>query len=316
MSYQERTVGDTVVSAPGKVFLMGEYVVLAGGTAVVAAIDRRVTGRFVPGGNPSSPLVAEVARMMPNPHLPPGAPEIDSGALLVGERKLGLGSSAATAATAAGALALAQGWNIEARRSAILSIAMSAHRAAQQGRGSGADVAASVLGGIIAFSRPPGAEPSIRSLPPLPCELVVFSTGSPSPTVDHLRAVERLAEHDRDTYVTRMTELRVAAETFLRGYQAGDTARLIAAAAAAGTTLDALGRDADFPIVIPALGFAAKLARELGGAAKPSGAGGGDVGVAFFADAEAASAFRNRVPPLGVEILSITTTARGLDRGP
>ena len=37
-------------SAPGKLFLAGEYVVLRGAPAVVAAIDRRVSLRFEPGG--------------------------------------------------------------------------------------------------------------------------------------------------------------------------------------------------------------------------------------------------------------------------
>ena len=39
---------ETAVSAPGKLFLIGEYAVLHGYHAVVAAVDRRVTGRFLP----------------------------------------------------------------------------------------------------------------------------------------------------------------------------------------------------------------------------------------------------------------------------
>ena len=42
-------------SAPGKLFLAGEYAVLAEGTAVVTAVDRRAVARFVPGGAPSTP---------------------------------------------------------------------------------------------------------------------------------------------------------------------------------------------------------------------------------------------------------------------
>ncbi len=311
-------LGD-VVSAPGKLFLVGEYTVLVEGTAVVAAIDRRVTARFVPGAKPSSPLIEEVMRLVTRlgDRELNGAPVVDSDSFFVDGRKLGLGSSAAAAAAAVGALTVAAGMDLDARRDGlVLPYAMEAHRNAQQGRGSGADVAAAVHGGIIAFTRRRGEDASIRALEALPVELVVFSTGSPSPTVDHLRAVERLAERDSRNYVARMAELRVAAERFVRAYEAGDAPTLIAAADAAGVGLDALGRDADFPIVIPALGFAAKLARELGGAAKPSGAGGGDVGVAFFATPEAAEAFRHRVPPLGVEILSIRPTDRGLDRGP
>jgi phosphomevalonate kinase len=311
-------VTDNVVSAPGKLFLIGEYAVLAGAPAVVAAIDRRVTGRFVPGAKPSSPLIEEVMRVAARlgGALPEGAPEIDSRSLMLDERKLGLGSSAAAAAAAVGACAVATGIDPETNRERLLELAMLAHRAAQGGRGSGADVAAAIHGGVIEFSRDQDGKPSIRPLPPPPAELVVFSTGAPSPTVDHLRAVERFAERNRVTYLTRMSELRNAADRFVRSYEGGNTRRLVAATDAAGEALEALGRDADFPIVIPALGFAAKLARDLGGAAKPSGAGGGDVGVAFFAEAEAAAAFRNRAPSLGVEILSIRTTDRGLTRGP
>ena len=66
----------------------------------------------------------------------------------------------------------------------------------------------------------------------------------------------------------------------------------------------------------PALAEAAKLAEELGGAAKPSGAGGGDVGVAFLTDRGAAETFRQRAPHIGLEILSIRTGASGLRREP
>ena len=70
------------------------------------------------------------------------------------------------------------------------------------------------------------------------------------------------------------------------------------------------------PIVTPALAAAAKLAEELGGAAKPSGAGGGDVGVAFLTGPGAAETFRRRAPHIGLEILSIRTGASGLRREP
>ena len=310
---------DDVVSAPGKLFLVGEYAVLEGAPAVVAAIDRRVTGRHVAGAAASSPLIAEAVRVVRDHlggRLPDGAPQLDSSPLLVGDRKLGLGSSAAAAAAAVGAMLSAAGEDLRSSYRLAFKLAYLAHRAAQGGRGSGADVAAAVFGGLIRYARPPAADPIVGTIAALPVELVVFSTGSPSPTVDHLRAVERLATREPSLHATRMSGLRMAAETFVGACEAGDAGGLIAAADAAGAELDALGRDADFPIVIPALGFAARLARDLGGAAKPSGAGGGDVGVGFFPDAESAAAFRTRVPPLGVEILSIKMSTRGLDRGP
>jgi phosphomevalonate kinase len=175
-------------------------------------------------------------------------------------------------------------------------------------------VAAAVFGGIIAYTPRADAAPDIEPLGPPPGEVVVFSTGTPSATVDHVRAVERLAERDGRLHATRMAALRAAATSFRRGYESGDLPTLIGATHEAGATLAALGRDADLPIVTPPLAAAAALAGTLGGAAKPSGAGGGDVGVAFFASREAADAFRARAEPIGLRILSIRLAARGLGR--
>jgi phosphomevalonate kinase len=52
-----------------------------------------------------------------------------------------------------------------------------------------------------------------------------------------------------------------------------------------------LGAAASLPIFTPAFTRAADLAKDLGGIAKPSGAGGGDIGVAMFAAAEPARLF-------------------------
>ncbi len=309
------------VTAPGKLFFAGEYGVLQGGTAVVAAVDRRVVARFVPGAAPSTPVVAEAlaavrAHCQANgASLPEGAPEIDSASLSDAGRKLGLGSSAAVAAAAVGVLLEAAGFDVEAEKGLTFLLADRAHRAAQGGRGSGADVAAAVLGGVLAYTRPEVGAPSMRALVPPPrLTPVVVSTGTPSATVDHVTAVERLAARDPGAHARRLREIRRAADAFLQGYEAGDASALLQAVGAAHDALGALGRDADFPIVTPSLAAAAALARELGGAAKPSGAGGGDVGVAFFFDPDSAAAFRTRVLPLNLKILSIITGARGLGR--
>ena len=143
----------------------------------------------------------------------------------------------------------------------------------------------------------------------------MFHAGAPHATVEAIRAVEALAARDRPRYERHITAIGSAADAFLTAWQACDAPGVINAAAAAGDALAALGPDADLPIVTPTLARAAALARELGGAAKPSGAGGGDVGVAFLTDQDAAATFRARAPHIGVEILSITTAARGLGRG-
>jgi phosphomevalonate kinase len=312
----------TAIGAAGKLFFAGEYGVLHGGTAVVAAVDRGVVARFVPGAAPASPVVAEALAAVrahcaaTGATLPEGAPEIDSAALSENGRKLGLGSSAAVAAAAVASLLDAAGDDVEGERWLVFVLADRAHRAAQGGRGSGADVAAAVFGGVLAYTRPEIGAPTVRALlPPAAVTPVVVSTGAPSGTVDHVRAVERLAARDPGSHARRLRDIRQAADAFLAAYESGDAGALLGAVGAAHEALAALGRDADLAIVTPALEAAAALARELGGAAKPSGAGGGDVGVAFFADPDAAQRFRTRAARHDLSILSITTGARGLLRG-
>ncbi len=320
------------ISAPGKVFLAGEYAVLAGHPAVVAAVNRRARGRFVAHAEPSTPLVAEALRAV-REHLapvgiepPPGAPLIDSSALsdsgtqggtIDGPlgNKLGIGSSAAAAAVAVGALLEAAGRDAEAERFLTFTLADRAHRAAQGGRGSGGDVAAAVFGGVISFQRPADAEPVIQPLGPVPGELVLFSAGPPRATVEGIRGAEALAGRNPDRYHCLMREIGAAADGLLRAWQAADRPAVVQAIRASGLALDALARNAELPIWTEPVRAAANLAQELGGAAKPSGAGGGDVGLAFFADGDAAQAFRARGARLGLGILNILIDPRGLARG-
>jgi phosphomevalonate kinase len=67
------------------------------------------------------------------------------------------------------------------------------------------------------------------------------------------------------------------------------------------------------PIVTPPFVQAAALARSLGGAAKPSGAGGGDVGVALFGEEGAAAEFTRRCPA-GVSVLDVGVDPDGARR--
>ena len=316
------TTKDTTVSAPGKLFLIGEYAVLHGHHAVVAAVDRRVTGHFVPGAAPATPLVGKVvesvrAYLLADGGTPPeGAPELDSSALGSSTGKLGLGSSAAVAAAGVGAMLEAAGCDIQYTRGLAFTLADNAHRAAQGGLGSGADVAAAIYGGIVCYARRnSGVDVQPIALPDA-VELIAFSTGTPASTVDRLRALESILASDQAARQARVDALGAIAGDFVSACANDNPRAVVEATARANAELAALGRIIDLPIVTPALAEAAKLAEELGGAAKPSGAGGGDVGVAFLTDRGAAETFRQRAPHIGLEILSIRTGASGLRREP
>jgi hypothetical protein len=71
----------------------------------------------------------------------------------------------------------------------------------------------------------------------------------------------------------------------------GQTTAAIAAAGRYGEILQGLCADAQAPIMNDAFARAAALAHELGGMAKPTGAGAGEMGVALFATPEARDRF-------------------------
>jgi phosphomevalonate kinase len=129
--------------------------------------------------------------------------------------------------------------------------------------------------------------------------------------VDRVRAVAELGRRAPEQHRWLITELRRAADSFIESMAVGDGRRVIAAARAAGQLMAALGRAADVSIVTPALQRAEKLAEDLGGGAKPSGAGGGDVGVAFLPDRAAAALFATRVGAAGVKVLDLSIDEQG-----
>jgi phosphomevalonate kinase len=313
--------GEPMVTAPGKLVLLGEYAVLDGFPAIVAAVNRRASGQFVPGRAPESELV-EIAvhsaaeSLGPNrAAFPKGSVLVDTAAFSQNGVKLGIGSSAATAAVAVGAVLEMAGLAVAESTDLIFDVASAAHRAAQGGLGSGADVAAAVYGGLIHYTRPARGPAAIRRLPPLVgVEMVVFSTGVPSSTVDCLQAVSAFAAANAETHRQLLPPIADAVTRFEHGLFARDAAEIFAAIGAAYAGMDMLGQAAGVPIVTPLLAHAAVLASEVGGAAKPSGAGGGDVGIAFLPDRDAAEEFRQRARDLSLGILDLFVDPTGVAR--
>lgn len=312
--------GTPVVVAPGKVFLVGEYAVLEGGPAVLAAIDRHAVAQYLPGFTAESPVVEQAvaratAALGELAHaLPRGSVLVNTSAFRERSTKLGLGSSAAAAVSAVGAVFETAGLSLARDRDRLFALADEAHRAAQGGVGSGADVAAAVFGGVIRFQRPAGAAPIIDTirLPP-GLRVLVFWTGQAASTPDMIAAVRDLAGRAPKLVKTLMSDLGATAAAFVSEAAANQPRGVITAAGTYGRLLDELGSAAGVPIVTPALEQAMQLADSLGGAAKPSGAGGGDIGVALFSDPVAAGAFAHRCAPAAT-VLEVAIDESGVRR--
>lgn len=304
MSGERNTlVGTPVVVAPGKIFLVGEYAVLERGAAVLVGVNRYAVAQFIPGMDASSRVVSEaVKRAIADigeaaSALPPGSALVNSDDFQQGEQKLGLGSSAATAVASVGAVFESAGIPVDEHRSRVFAVAYAAHRAAQDGAGSGADVAVAAYGGLLKVEKGSDQVPSVEALTlPSGLHLVVFWTGQSVSTPNMIDGMTRFARRDPAAYQQIIENLQEIAARFVGELRAGNATGAVAAAGRYGRRLGVLGAAASVPIFTDAFNRAADLAKELGGIAKPSGAGGGDIGVAMFATPESARLFARALP--------------------
>ena len=319
--------------APGKLVALGEYAVLDGAPAVVLAVDRyvevtasrRVDGRcrlttyaggtdehtFAAGERSGVPLV-DLVTAAAQPPLAWTA-VIDSRALYAGAAKLGLGSSAAVLCAWAGAfaaLAAAEGHPVTPPD---LKALIGLHRAFQGGRGSGLDVAASYMGGAVAFRLDTAGVPQVGSvrLPKSVGFAGIFAGRSASTPelVAHYRAWRRDQPEAAAGLLRRLTALAEAGCAAARG---DDAAAWLEAFAAYGRGLQDLGDAIGADIVTATHRQIADEALRHGVAYKVSGAGGGDLGLACAADAEALVAFTKRVSDRGFRVINVSLAEHGL----
>ncbi len=270
--------------------------------AVGLRLDRRgrlrLAGRTEPAA--ASAVSATVraavatARERAGAALLPATLDLDTRALHApdGGAKLGLGASAALTVALLGGLLTRAAWLPPgaAGQAALFEAALAAHGRAQGRRGSGIDIAASVYGGLLCYARAPGAAPSVQSLE-WPAELAwqLVWTGQPASTPRLLARVAAAGRRDPGRHAAAFAALTAAAQAGCAAIAGGAAAAFLTAAgdfAAALAQLDALaGRGS---ILTPAHVRLGALAKRFGAVYKPSGAGGGDIGVLFCPAAERA----------------------------
>lgn len=207
-----------IASAPGSLMLLGEHAVLHGKRALVCAIDRRITVRLSPRsdhtvlihstlGEYSSPL----DELADHPSfrfilqaLRQHAARIPCGIELNIDSEfsadIGFGSSAAvTVATHAALTKWLTGRPPDPPD--LFSQALQTVHAVQ-GRGSGADLAASIFGGAVAFTTQPRFDPVEISLP-----LTAVYCGYKTPTPEVIKKVDVLRTADPEKYDRIFSEI-------------------------------------------------------------------------------------------------------------
>jgi phosphomevalonate kinase len=217
-------------------------------------------------------------------------------------RKYGLGSSAAVVVAVVSSV-LHWFCRTELVQDLIYRLSAVAHFGAQ-GSGSGADVAASVYGGWLRYvsfdsrwisarlaSGMPVSKlveepwPNLqtdRIEPPESVQLCVGWTGEPAATAPLVQKVRAMKDRYRAMYDTFLLTSSEAVAKLVQSFAADDASLAIEAFELNRVALSRLGEQSGVSIETQKLHELHRLAKALGGAGKPSGAGGGDCGIALM----------------------------------
>ena len=305
--------------------IAGEYVVLDRAPAIVSAVQRRAVATWT--DDPEDPGVAlgldepsprfpeaATARLLAEAHLDikvPGFLRVDVSELRGPTKKLGVGSSAAAAAAATAAVFASAGRDIvdDTIRRQILDVALRAHMAVAP-RGSGVDVAGAVLGHTTRYIREPlQAEPVSWPVDLVPRVVWTKKEASTRAFLDKLAAYESA---DPAGYEARMRRLKLETNSFSTCFGGRSAQSIIESIPALVAALKALGEASGADIVEGCLEEIAGVAGRYHGAAKSSGAGGGDVCLAFFGSEDDAEAFDEAITKTAYEVLHVELGGPGV----
>ncbi|WP_315583487.1 phosphomevalonate kinase [Actinomyces viscosus] len=242
-------------------------------------------------------------------------------------RKLGLGSSSAV--TVATVRAVAGLYGLPVDDLGVYKLAMLASNAIQP-IGSGGDIAASAVTGWVAYASPdrtwlrearrraeatgsvsdlveadwPGL--SVRRLAAPSVRLQVGWTGTPASTPALVSGVQAGAHGADDAYAVFLRDSQDCLGSLTTAIETDDVARIMRRVERNRELLGQLSRISGRVIETPALTRLVEIAREYGAAAKSSGAGGGDCGIALCPPTTDLAALRGAWEAAGIRPLELS----------
>lgn len=337
-------------SAPGKLVLSGEYAVLEQGPAVAAAVGMRArvsieaaageqhelhvanTGvsyafrssfdgplDWLDDPGEFGTILTAASRVFGHQGLVSEAPAAARITLSTQEFyrpgpagtlvKSGIGSSGAITVALTGALCTWLGVYPEPE------LARAVHHEFQGAEGSGIDVLTSWHGGVITMTPAADRTPQLDKLA-LPPGLQVLPvwTGMAASTPAMLQVMRAYAAREPAAYASVMRALTEAAEAAAAAWRSGQSDAVLHATAEFARCLKAFDERCGIGVWSPEHVALQDLADNHGVVYKPSGAGGGDYGVALATDAAALTSFAAAASAAGFDAAGLDWGASGLEQ--
>ena len=304
-----------ITSAPGKILLCGEYVVLDGAPSLCVAINRRANvviqegesgehsvtspgfaddpylftvdanGEFAwqtaDTNRPDFSLLEKVWGSLMPVQTKPVDLVLDTRAFAdtATNQKLGLGGSAALTVALSAAIARLQQGTVGVDRM------IESHRQFQNGRGSGADIAAAYTGGLIEYQM---ASPAMV-YPMKWRDDLQFAALWSGHSVSTAQKLSQFAAADNGSSTRQ--DLAVASAAIINAWADADAAEVMSLFRSYTEILVRFSDDHDLGIFDQGHAALLDLASDCGVVYKPCGAGGGDVGMVLALSNDAMDRF-------------------------
>lgn len=342
------------VSSPGKLILLGEYAVLEGAPALVAAVNRQCEVHIdslynstfqVRTPNLNIPEIQFTLDGDGNAHfrtlvssdtedqlrfvlcilkyvsqkfgkIPGASIEINTSSFYhrVTGHKFGLGSSAALTVSLLSGLMEYMGVEMSAKD--LYQEAFQAHRYAQGKMGSGVDIAASATGGILSYTMPddPDKPNGIINRINRPDNLYMSCiwAGYAASTRNFVRSVNDFKEKNPAAYDSIITKMIDLSQEGVKTFGAGDTNAFLQVISDYVECERDLGTHSGTEIMSDVHEEIYSIVKNQGGTYKPSGAGGGDIGIAFCSNHETMNKINRAIDDSVFDLMNLEVQPEGI----
>lgn len=234
-----------------------------------------------------------------------------------GGAKLGLGSSAAITISLLGALFHHAGKPVteENRYLGLFQPALEAHRLAQGNIGSGIDVAASAFGGLLQYriENRAAPQPEIKKIAfPKNLHFLIIWSGQSASTRELVGRVNEFKKKDSTSFTAILRGMAEVSSEGAGALASQQLPQFFKMVQEYFRLMDTLGQRSDAPIISPAHRQIAKIVYAGDAVYKPSGAGGGDLGIAFSDSQQILQACAVQLRQAGFGIIDLNIVSNGL----